>query len=196
MIFLSRFKPTTYALAALIMLIAPFSVSSEERVVQPLDSKTQKQFVNGLKYELMFRKLSRQVFAEFEQNPSGKMQSDSIALLNRIEAHNTRVMAPVREAFNVDTKIGCGDKVLASTVTTTLKVMPSLGFKYLEGSARRFVSQLEDIAKLSPEKYQDQMEYMVEHERALYRYLVLFNRGRYQAADSIFKQFIKQYQVH
>ncbi|GAM58077.1 hypothetical protein JCM19231_576 [Vibrio ishigakensis] len=96
----------------------------------------------------------------------------------------------------MDTKIGCGDKVLASTVTTTLKVMPSLGFKYLEGSARRFVSQLEDIAKLSPEKYQDQMEYMVEHERALYRYLVLFNRGRYQAADSIFKQFIKQYQVH
>lgn len=50
------------------MLIAPFSVSSEERVVQPLDSKTQKQFVDGLKYELMFRKLSRQVFAEFEQN--------------------------------------------------------------------------------------------------------------------------------
>lgn len=180
----------------LAMLIVPFSASSEETVVQQLDEKTQKEFVDGLKYELMFRKLSRQVFAEFEQNPKGDMRSDSIALLNRIEAHNTRVMAPVREAFDVDTEIGCSDRVIAGTVTTTLKIMPSLGFKYLEGSARRFVSQLEDIAKLSPERYQTQMEYMVEHERALYRYLVHFNEGRYEVADSIFEQFIEQYQVN
>lgn len=178
------------------MLIVPFSVNSEENSVQQVERKTHKQFVDGLKYELMFRKLSRQVFAELEQNPKGEMRSDSIALLNRIEAHNSRVMAPVREAFDVDNEIGFGDKVLASTVTATLKIMPSMGFKYLEGSARRFVSQLEDIAKLSPERYHVQMEYMVEHERALYRYLVHFNQGRYEAADSIFEQFIEQYQVH
>lgn len=183
-------------MAVLARLIVPFCVSREERILQQLNSKTQKQFVDGLKYELMFRKVSRQVFAEFEQNPKGDMRCESIALLNRIEAHNTRVMAPVRDAFEVDTEIGWGDRVFARTVASMLKIMPSMGFRYLEGSARRFVSQLEDIAKLSPEKYQPQMEYMVEHERALYHYLVHFNQGRYEAADSIFEQFIEQYQVH
>lgn len=177
-------------------MILPLKANSEEVAVNDLYSQTKKQFIKGLKYELMFRKLSRQVFAELEENPSGEMKSGSIALLNRIEAHNTKVMEPVREEFGVSTKIDCGDKLLASAVTVSLKVMPSTGFRYLEGSARRFVVQLEDIAELSPAKYEKEMRYMVEHERALHRYLVHFNQGRYVAADSIFEEFIEHYQIN
>ncbi|GEA52704.1 hypothetical protein VIN01S_35080 [Vibrio inusitatus NBRC 102082] len=154
-----------------------------------------KAFTKGLSYELMFRKLARQVFTELEQNPSGEMKSESIALLNRIENHNSLVMNPVREQFGVDTRIGCGDKAFATTVTWVLKVMPSLGFQYLEGSARRFVVQLEDIASISPPVYEKEMNYMVEHERALYRYLVEFNDGNYSKADSVFEDFIEQYHI-
>ncbi|GEM81508.1 hypothetical protein [Vibrio superstes] len=161
-----------------------------------LNSETTKEFTKGLKYELMFRKLSRQVFEELEENPAGGMKSKSIALLNRIEAHNTVVMEPVRRDFGVSTHISCTDKLFANTVTVSLKVMPSIGFRYLEGSASRFVDQLEDIASLSPAKYEEEMRFMVEHERALHGYLVHFNQGRYIAADSIFEEFIERHQIN
>lgn len=195
MTFLPKCKASLQSLLISLAIFLPLSAYSEEHRVFELTAEETQDFTKGLKYELMFRKLARQVFTELEQNPSGEMKSDSIALLNRIEHHNSVVMDPLREQFGVNTKVSCGDRALATTVTWALKAMPSLGFKYLEGSARRFVVQLEDIAEIGPSIYQKQLEYMVEHERALYRYLVEFNDGNYLKADSVFEEFINKYQI-
>ncbi|CDT71456.1 hypothetical protein VCR15J2_470886 [Vibrio coralliirubri] len=116
-----------------------------------------REFAKGLKYELVFRNLGKQVFSEL--------------------------------------KLHCKDKFFAKTVTLSLKVMPYLGTKYLEGSAERFVHQLKDIQASSPVGYEKEMTYMVEHEKALYGYLVHLNDGDLKRAHSVLEDFVSDHNI-
>lgn len=154
-----------------------------------------KTFLKGLKYELLFRNLGKQVFTELKHNPPGNMTADSLGLLSRMEHHNTKVMNSVRQQYNVDSSISGKDKLFAKTVTFSLKMMPYLGSRYLEGSAERFVHQLEEIKASSPSGFEEEMNYMVEHEKAVYGYLVHLNKGELVRAHSVLKEFVVDYNI-
>ncbi|WP_197495574.1 hypothetical protein [Shewanella sp. UCD-FRSSP16_17] len=149
-------------------------------------------FAKDLKYELLFRNLGKQVFSELKGNPPGRMTTKNLVLLSKMEQHNTEVMSVVRGHFDVDNTIRCKDKILAKTVIISLKVMPDIGTRYLEGSAERFVHQLEEIQATSPEGYEEEMAYMVGHEKALYGYLVHLNKGEQQRAHAVLEQFVSE----
>ncbi|WP_198419236.1 hypothetical protein [Motilimonas pumila] len=153
-------------------------------------------FSKGLQYELLFRNLGKQVFSELKNNPPGSMTADSLDLLSKMEHHNTKVMDPVRQQFNVDSSIGCKDKIFAKTVTISLKMMPNLGSRYLEGSAERFVHQLKGIQASSPSGFEEEMNYMVEHEKALYGYLFHLNQGELLRAHLVLKEFVLEHDIH
>ncbi|MEZ8858942.1 hypothetical protein [Vibrio sp. 10N.247.311.51] len=154
-----------------------------------------REFAKGLKYELVFRNLGKQVFSELKHNPPGSMTANSLDLLSKMEQHNTIVMNPVRKQHGVDSTIHCKDKFFAKTVTLSLKVMPYLGARYLEGSAERFVHQLKDIQASSPAGYEKEMTYMVEHEKALYGYLVHLNDGDLKRAHSVLEDFVSEHNI-
>ncbi len=177
------------------LILQPFKAMSGENTMNSIDQKEYQTFSKGLKYELLFRNLGKQVFSELKNNPPGSMTADSLDLLSKMEHHNTKVMNPVRRQFNVDSSIGCKDKIFAKTVTFSLKMMPYLGSRYLEGSAERFVNQLEEIQASSPSGFEEEMNYMVEHEKALYGYLVHLNKGELIQAHSVLKEFVLDYNI-
>ncbi|MFA0440310.1 hypothetical protein BCU70_19290 [Vibrio sp. 10N.286.49.C2] len=168
---------------------------SGENTMTKTEKSEFRAFSKGLKYERLFRNLGKQVFSELQNQPPGCMTSSSLELLSKMENHNTVVMAPVREQYGVNSDIGCKDKLLAKMVTLTLKAMPYLGARYLEGSAERFVCQLKEIEASSPDGYETQMTYMVEHEEALHGYLVHLNNGDQQRAHSVLEDFISDYNI-
>ncbi len=177
------------------LILQPFKAMSGENTMNSIDQKEYQTFSKGLKYELLFRNLGKQVFSELQSKPPGSMTASSLELLSKMEKHNTVVMAPVRDQYGVDSEIGCKDKLFAKTVTLSLKAMPYLGTRYLEGSAERFVRQLKEIQASSPEGYETQMTYMVEHEEALHNYLFHLNNGDQQRAHSVLEDFIVNYNI-
>jgi hypothetical protein len=201
MIFYKNFFGWSQSLAILIFTLIPVTAvfpanaMSGENTMTRTEKAEFREFSKGLKYELLFRNLGKHVFSELKSKPPGSMTANSLELLNKMEKHNTVVMAPVRDQYDVDSEIGCKDKLLAKTVTLALKAMPYLGTRYLEGSAERFVRQLKEIEASSPEGYETQMTYMVEHEEALHSYLVHLNNGDQQRAHSVLEDFVVDYNV-
>ncbi|GAB7224318.1 hypothetical protein VoSk93_35370 [Vibrio owensii] len=104
-------------------------------------------------------------------------------------------MSSVRRQYNIDSSIRCKDKIFAKTVTFSLKMMPYLGSRYLEGSAERFIHQLEEIQASSTSGFEEEMDYMVEHEKAVYGYLVHLNKGELVRAHSVLKEFVLDYNI-
>ena len=182
-------------LTLMVLILQPFKAMSGDNTMISINQKEYQTFSKGLKYELLFRNLGKQVFSELKKNPPGSMTADSLDLLSKMEHHNTKVMSPVRQQFNVDSSIGCKDKLFAKTVILSLRMMPYLGSRYLEGSAERFVRQLEEIQASSPRGYEEEMTYMVEHERALYGYLVHLNNGERNRAHSVLKDFVIDHDI-
>lgn len=183
-------------LIIMILILQPVAAMSGENRMISINREEYEAFSKGLQYELLFRNLGKQVFSELKNNPPGSMTADSLDLLSKMEHHNTKVMAPVRQQFNVDSSIGCKDKIFAKTVTISLKVMPNLGSRYLEGSAQRFVRQLEGIQASSPSGFEEEMNYMVEHEKALYGYLFHLNKGELVRAHLVLKAFVLEHDIH
>lgn len=179
----------------MVLTLPSFVAMSGENMMTRIEKAEYREFAKGLKYELVFRNLGKQVFSELKHNPPGSMTANSLDLLSKMEQHNTIVMNPVRKQYGVDSTIHCKDKFFAKTVTLSLKVMPYLGTKYLEGSAERFVHQLKDIQASSPVGYEKEMTYMVEHEKALYGYLVHLNDGDLKRAHSVLEDFVSDHNI-
>jgi len=144
-------------------------------------------YEEGLVYEQKFRQMSVLTFQEHINDLDDKdPQKKDWKRFLRLEDYSLKVMAPLRKKYNIDDAISFSTKTMAWGVHTGMDLAPDTTFSGLNKSAKKFVLQLKAIKQKGPKEDQKILEFMVNHEETLVRYLDLSNEGKLNEAKQVF----------
>lgn len=150
-----------------------------------------KSYEEGLVYDKGFRDLALIVFADLAETEDDLQQREFWQMMHQLEERAQDVMRPLRAKYGITDEVTGKTKTMVWVVDKAIWIMPETFWNYLEGSAERFIVQLNGIKAMGPEEDQPLLTFMVEQEETVLAFLQHYNRGELDEAGQILRQALE-----